>query len=113
MHDIFVLYIGMYIFCCLLEHSIATGYITVIDNKWLFYILFYIISIKMVIIILKLPLVSIVCIIYMNIVLILKMFLIVKFVGAPILIVITFLAVCKVIVNNVVCRSFQLWMQAR
>ena len=79
MHGIFILYVGMYMFCCLLEHSIATGYITVIDNKWLFYILFYIISIKMVIIVLKFPLVSIVYKIYMNIVLILMMFLIVKF----------------------------------
>ena len=93
-------------FCCLLEHSIATGYITVIDNKWLLYEVFCNISIIIVIIVFKMLLVNIVCKIYMDIVLNLKMFWIVKFICASKLIAITFPTYCKVIVNNVSCRSF-------
>ena len=104
MHGIFILYISVYMFCCLLEHPIATGYITDIDNKWLLYEVFCNISIIIVIIVFKMLLVNIVCKIYMNIVLILKMFWIVKFICAPKLIAITFPTYCKV--NNASCRSF-------
>ena len=90
MHEIFILYTGMYIFCCLLEHSIVAGYITVIDNKWLFYVLFYNISIKTVTIVFKLLLVNILSKTYLNIVVILKTSWIPKLLCAPIFIVTSF-----------------------